>query len=87
LTSALVGGELHGPAALHPEKSPRYALDRRLGEPQSRCGEEKILDHIYVNIIIFVVVIADVTITPCKNHSGFMKSKIERERVGGERKD
>jgi hypothetical protein len=36
------------PGPLYPQgKSPRYSLDRRLGEPQSRCerrGEEKILD-------------------------------------------
>jgi hypothetical protein len=36
--------KLHAPAALPPEKSPRYPLERRLGEPQSlsgSCGEEK----------------------------------------------
>jgi hypothetical protein len=39
-----VGGQLHGPAALPPEKSPLYPLDRRIGGAQSRSGrggEEK----------------------------------------------
>jgi hypothetical protein len=42
-----MSGQLHAPAALHPGKSPRYPLDRRLGGPQGRSGrhgEEKILD-------------------------------------------
>jgi hypothetical protein len=37
-------GQIHAPAALLPGKNPRYPLDRRLGEPQSRFrhgGEEK----------------------------------------------
>jgi hypothetical protein len=41
-----VSGQLHAPVALLQGKSPRYALDRRLGGPQSRPGhyrEEKIL--------------------------------------------
>jgi hypothetical protein len=33
-----VSGQLHGPAALPPEKSPRYPLCRKLCGPQSRCG-------------------------------------------------
>jgi hypothetical protein len=33
-----VSGQLHAPAALHPEKESRYLLDRRLGRPQSRSG-------------------------------------------------
>ena len=39
LTSALdgVGGQLHAPAALPPEKS-QYPLYRRLGGPQGRSG-------------------------------------------------
>jgi hypothetical protein len=40
-----VGGELHAPTALSPEKKLLYPLDRRLGGPQSRSGcggEEKI---------------------------------------------
>jgi len=39
-----VSGQLHGPAALSPEKERRYPLDRRLGGPQRRSGrgeEEK----------------------------------------------
>jgi hypothetical protein len=39
-----VSGQLHVPAALPPEKSPWYPLDRRLSGPQSRSGrggEEK----------------------------------------------
>jgi hypothetical protein len=39
-----VSGQLHAPAALPPGKDPQYALDRRLGGPQSRSGrggEEK----------------------------------------------
>jgi hypothetical protein len=39
-----VSGQFHAPAALPPEKSPWYPLDRRLGGPQSRSGrggEEK----------------------------------------------
>jgi hypothetical protein len=31
-----VSGQLHAPAALPPEKEPRYSLDRRLGGPHSR---------------------------------------------------
>jgi hypothetical protein len=41
-----VSGKLHVPAALPPEKDPRYPLYRRLGEAQGRSGrggEEKIL--------------------------------------------
>jgi hypothetical protein len=41
-----VSGQLHAPAALSRRKNPRYPLDRRLGEPQSRSGlpgGEKIL--------------------------------------------
>jgi hypothetical protein len=33
-----VGGQLHAPAALPPEKRPRYPLYRRLGGPQGRSG-------------------------------------------------
>jgi hypothetical protein len=33
-----MSGQLHAPAALPPEKEPPYALDRRLGGPQNRCG-------------------------------------------------
>jgi hypothetical protein len=50
LTSALTGNEWSAsrPKPLYPRgNSPRYALDRRLGGPQSRSGrrgEEKILD-------------------------------------------
>jgi hypothetical protein len=33
-----VSGQLHAPAALPPEKSPCYPLDRRLSELQSRSG-------------------------------------------------
>jgi hypothetical protein len=51
LTSELyleVSGQIHDPAALATGgKKPRYQLDRRLGEPQSRSdryGEVKILD-------------------------------------------
>jgi hypothetical protein len=39
-----VSGQLHAPVALTTGKCSRYALDRRLGEPQSRSergGEEK----------------------------------------------
>jgi hypothetical protein len=39
-----VSGQLHAPAALPPEKKPRYQLDVRLGGLQSRYesgGEEK----------------------------------------------
>jgi hypothetical protein len=39
-----VSDQLHASAALPTWKSPRYSLDRRLGEPQSRygcCGEKK----------------------------------------------
>jgi hypothetical protein len=39
-----VSGQIHAPAALYREKSPRCPLDRRLGGPQIRpggCGEEK----------------------------------------------
>jgi hypothetical protein len=36
-----VSGQLHAPAALPQGESPWYPLDRRLGGPQSRCGEEK----------------------------------------------
>jgi hypothetical protein len=39
-----MSGQLHTPAAFPQGKSPRYPLDRRLGEPQSRSGhgnEEK----------------------------------------------
>jgi hypothetical protein len=39
-----MSGQLHAPAALPQGKSPWYALDRRLGGPQSgsgRGGEEK----------------------------------------------
>jgi hypothetical protein len=42
-----VSGQLHAPAALRREKSPRYTLDRRLGGTHSRSGrdgEVKILD-------------------------------------------
>jgi len=35
-----VSGELHASAALHPGKSPRYPLDRRLGGTQSLSGRE-----------------------------------------------
>jgi hypothetical protein len=39
LTSALDrGSQAHVPAALAPEKSPWYTLDRRLGGPQNRSG-------------------------------------------------
>jgi hypothetical protein len=41
-TSALYGvsGQRHAPAALYPRgKDPRHQLDRRLGGPQSRCGQ------------------------------------------------
>jgi len=31
-----VGGQLHAPAALSPEKEPRYLIARRLDGPQSR---------------------------------------------------
>jgi hypothetical protein len=45
-TSAIDGsGQLHAPAALLPEKSPQYPLDRRLDGPQSwfgHYGEEQI---------------------------------------------
>ena len=34
----MVGGQLHAPAALPPEKS-RYPLHRRLGGPQGRSGQ------------------------------------------------
>jgi hypothetical protein len=34
-----VNGQLHDPTALLPGKEPRYPLDRRLGEPQSRCRQ------------------------------------------------
>jgi hypothetical protein len=50
LTSALLGGErsVSRPGRFIPtEIDPRYALDRKLGGPQSRSGrheEEKILD-------------------------------------------
>jgi hypothetical protein len=30
-----VSGQRHAPAALYPEKDPRYPLDRKLGGPQS----------------------------------------------------
>jgi hypothetical protein len=33
-----MSGQLHAPAALPPEKDPRYPLDRRVGGPQSRSG-------------------------------------------------
>jgi hypothetical protein len=33
-----VNGQLHDPAGLFPGKTPRYPLDRRLCEPQSRSG-------------------------------------------------
>jgi hypothetical protein len=39
-----VSGKLYAPAALPPEDSPRYSLDRRLAESQNRtgrCGGEK----------------------------------------------
>jgi hypothetical protein len=38
-----VSGQFHAPAALTPEKGPRYPLDRRLGGHQSRseCGDEE----------------------------------------------
>jgi hypothetical protein len=39
-----VSGQLHAPVALPQRKGPRYPLDRRLVEPQSRSGrggEEK----------------------------------------------
>jgi hypothetical protein len=39
-----VSGQIHAPAALFPEKSPWYPLDRMLGGLQSRSGhgsEEK----------------------------------------------
>jgi hypothetical protein len=39
-----VTGQLHAPAALPSEKSPRYPLDRRLGGSESRprrCDKEK----------------------------------------------
>jgi hypothetical protein len=39
-----MNGQLHAPAALPPEKSPWYPLDRSLGGSQSRSGrggEEK----------------------------------------------
>jgi hypothetical protein len=42
-----VSGQLHAPAALPPEKRPRYPFYRRLGGPQSRSGrygEVKIFD-------------------------------------------
>jgi hypothetical protein len=42
-----VSDQLKAPAALSPEEEPRYTLDRRLSEPQSRSGrhgEEKIID-------------------------------------------
>jgi hypothetical protein len=35
-----VSGKLQAPAALPPEKEPRYLLDRRLGGPQSQSGRE-----------------------------------------------
>jgi hypothetical protein len=49
LTSALAGGEWSAsrPGRFTPGESPRYPLNRRLGEPQNRSGrfgEEKILD-------------------------------------------
>jgi hypothetical protein len=53
-----VSGQLHAPAALPPEKSPRYPFYRRLGGPQSRSGrygEGKIL-----TIIISVFKLYDV---------------------------
>jgi hypothetical protein len=31
-------GQLHAPAALLPENSPQYPLDRRMGGAQSRSG-------------------------------------------------
>jgi hypothetical protein len=37
-------GQVHAPVALLHIKEPRYSMDRRLGEPQSRsgrCGEKK----------------------------------------------
>jgi hypothetical protein len=33
-----VSSQLHAPAALTQEKSPRYPLDRSLGGPQNRSG-------------------------------------------------
>jgi hypothetical protein len=39
-----MSGQLHAPVALPPKKDPWYALDRKLGGPQSRSGrggEEK----------------------------------------------
>jgi hypothetical protein len=33
-----MSGQLHAPAALPPEKSPRYPFYRRLGGPQSKSG-------------------------------------------------
>jgi hypothetical protein len=41
--------QLHVPAALSPEKSPRYPLDRRLGGTQSQSegsGKDKKFDHL-----------------------------------------
>jgi hypothetical protein len=35
-----VSGQLHASAALPPDKSPRYPLDRRLGEPQGLSGHD-----------------------------------------------
>jgi hypothetical protein len=37
LTSA-ISGQLHDQAALSHGKQPQIALNRRLGEPQTRCG-------------------------------------------------
>jgi hypothetical protein len=33
-----VSGQFHDPAALSPEKSRQYPLNRRLRGPQSQCG-------------------------------------------------
>jgi hypothetical protein len=42
---AEVSGQLHAPAALPPGEKPRYPLDRRLGGPHGRGGEEKISQY------------------------------------------
>jgi hypothetical protein len=42
-----VSGQLHAPAALPPEKSPRYPFYRRLGGPQSRSGRYEELKIFY----------------------------------------
>jgi hypothetical protein len=37
-----MSGQRYAPAALPLEKGPRYPLYRRLGGPQSRCGEKSL---------------------------------------------